>query len=459
MKHSRLVGSCVGVLLMIPAVAFAAGMFPDVNDAYPFKGEIESLARSGVINGNPDGHYYPDRSVNRAEFLKMLYTATGRKPKAIYVKCFTDVVVDSWYESFVCDASSRENGFVQGYPDGKFRPANPVTRTEALKMVFNLFNLNTPNITQKDKDIIKFVDISTSAWYSKFISAAYGNGMLPITGQSDVRFYPDQQLTRGEAAAYIFNAEKALDRQGLSQQSSSSLPMEESNTSLSSSSSSKADAVDLVKNVVFPFSDSGQFSAKRPVAYVFNLSSQTEVWIQTSVSGYYPSDVTCRLYLLNKDGFSDEYYLGFQERSTCTLKVAAKPGKYQLQIQPTVENVPFVVTGKVDLGDGNDGFVDAPQLQPNLPHTDILGPGDLFDWYKFTIDKEQTATVDVSASEKLECVIYTPGSVDQYGFVGPECGKPYLFEPGNPVAPYYLGVGRLSGDSIHKVPYTVKLQK
>ncbi len=446
MKHFRIVGSLVS-LTLLPTLAVASGLFSDVPNDHPFKGEIESLARSQVIHGNPDGKFYPDRSVNRAEFLKLLYLATSRKPKAIFASCFTDVEHASWYESYVCDAASKDNGFVQGYGDGKFHPSNPVTRTEALKMIFMLFNLDAREITQQDKDIIKFVDISTSAWYSRYISAAYMNGMLPITGQSGVRFLPDQPLLRGEAAAYIFNGQKALDRQMTAQQTPKSA---------ASSSVSSSDPGYIIKDVVFPFSDADKFTAKKPIAYAFTLVAKTEFWVQVAVSGYYPSDVTCRLYLLDQDGFSNEYYLGNQQNGTCTLKVMARPGKYQLQIQPTVENVPFTVSAKTAYGDGNDGFIESVSLQSGTPQTAILESGDLMDWYTFTVTKDTTATVEVSAGQKLDCIIYTPASVDQFGFAGPQCGVPFTFQPGDPVEPYYIGVSRHTSDPAVKVPYTVK---
>lgn len=458
MIHRRPLGLLLFASLLVPLALSAAGLFPDVGDQHPFKGEIESLARAAVLKGNPDGKFYPDRSVNRAEFLKMLYTATNRTPKAVSAHCFVDVEAGSWYEAFVCDASARGNNFVQGYSDGKFRPASPVSRTEALKMVFMLLGLNSPDISQDDKDIIKFVDISTSAWYSKYVSAAYVNGMLPITGQSGVRFYPDKELLRGEAAAYIFSAQRALAKQGATEQTSSAAASVENDSSASSSSSSAHASPS--KNVPFPFSDSAAFSGRQPTAYLFTLTAQTELWTQVSITGYYPADVTCRLYLLSDDGFTDEYYLGYQEKGICTIKVQAKPGKYQLQLQPTLENVPYLVTTKKTDGDGTDGFSEAIKLNSGLPHTDILGAADLYDWYSFTIDKEQTALIDLAAGEKLSCIIYTPSIVDQFGFTGPECGKPYLYRPGADAdATYTIGVGRSSGDTVHKVPYTVKFQK
>ncbi len=440
MLHRSALRLAIAGGLLFPLVALAAGMFPDVGDTYPFKGEIESLARAGVINGNPDGKFNPDRSVNRAEFLKLLYTASGRKP-VILSGCFTDVDRGSWYEAYVCDAASKANAFVQGYSDGRFRPASPVSRTEALKMVFTVFGLAAPEVTSADQDLIKFVDISVSAWYSRYIIAAYKNGMFPITGQSGVRFYPDRELTRGEAAAYIFNAQVAMKKAMLS-------------SSASSSASSVAPA-DIIKQVTFPFKDTDKFLAKRPTSYQFRINAKGVVHVQADVIGFYPSEITCRLYLIENDGFSNEYYLGTQTANSCILNVNVRPGTYHLQLQPTVADVNFTVNASVGTGDGNDGFLDAIWLKSGTPRTGMMEPNDLGDWYSFTVEKEMDGTVEVSGTSKVDCIIYTPKEVDQYGFTGPECGKPYHFFPGDE---YIIGIGRGMNDLEKTVTYTVKWQ-
>ena len=442
----------LAAVLLIPLAVSAAGVFPDVGDKHPFKAEIESLARAGIVKGNPEGKFNPDMSVNRAEFLKMLYVATGRTPNAISSSCFADVEHGSWYELYVCDAASKKNSFVQGYSDGKFRPASPVSRTEALKMVFTVFGLSAPDISSNDQDIIRFIDISVTAWYSKYVSAAYRVGILPIASQGGSHFYPDQHMLRGEAAAYIFYALNAKTNT-----SASSSSVTSSASSRRSVSSSQAAVVDTVEKVSFPFSDSDIFSGKKSTSYEFELkAAKTQVSISVQVTGYYPSEVSCRLYLFGKEGFSDEYYLGVQNDNNCSIVVNARPGKYQLQLQPTVANVPFTVHAASGATDGNDGFMEAIAVKVMTPRTAVLETGDLYDWYSFSTTTTYTTIVDIAAQEKITCIIYSPSDVDQFGFSGPECGKPYTFVPGET---YIIGVGRGNGVSpIKKITYTLKWQ-
>lgn len=450
MKKFRLPALALATALLIPVVSMATGIFSDVPDASPFKAQIEALARAGIVKGNPDGTFAPNRTVNRAEMLKLLYTATGKTPKPINVACFSDVEQGSWYEQYVCDAAAPENRFVQGYSDGKFRPASPVTRTEALKMIFTVFGLPASETTSLDRDIIKFVDISTSAWYTKYISAAYKLQILPIAGQDESRFYPEKELLRGETAAYIFNAQKAVVPSGTQSSSTTSV-------STTTSSSSSVTANTGVKNVAFPFSDTDKFSGKKPISYLFSLTgARTVVSVNVTVVGFYPSDVSCRLYLVDDSGFANEYYLGVQGQNSCIITAAVPAGSYQLQLQPVVGDVAYKVSAAATGGESNDGFMDAQKLIKGRATTDMLAANDLYDWFKFTASPTQPETISLTATGKFNCIIYSPSTVDQYGFSGPECNKPYQYQPGET---YIIGIGRVNGSDIAtKAPYTVLWQ-
>lgn len=432
------------IALCQPIAVGAAGIFSDVPEGHAFRDDVEYLVRAGVVHGNPDGKFYPDRTVNRAEFLKMVYLAAGRTPKAIYAGCFSDVQRGSWYESYVCDAAARENGFVQGYPDKTFKPGNPVNRIEALKMAFTVLALEAPDLTEADKDIIKFVDVSTAAWYSRYLSAAYRNGMLPVAGQEGTRFFPDRELKRGEAAAYIVGAMQALSAQKQKAASSSS--------SRAASSSSSAAVSYIVKNVVFPFSEEGQFTKTKPIAYMFSLTdAKTVLTVNAGITGFYASDISCRLYRLDTEGFSSEYYLGMQQDKSCTMTVAVPSGNYQLQIQPTVADTFYSVAAfKQTATDGNDGFLEAVTLTRERPKTATLESNEFADWYTFTVSKTQTVTVEVAGDEPVTCVIYTPKEFDQFGFAGPECGKPYELTEGT----YTIGIAR-KRDMAKRVTYVI----
>ncbi|MDD5102780.1 MAG: S-layer homology domain-containing protein [Candidatus Peribacteraceae bacterium] len=429
----------------------AAEIFPDVPVGHIFEEPINALVNAGVLTGNPDGRFYPDRQVNRAELLKMLYKATGKIPDASSRACFSDVERLSWYESYVCDAAAHH--YVEGYSDGTFRPANPVNRVEALKMITQVIGIPVENIGEDARQVVKFVDVSISAWYTKYLYAAYVKGILPIAGQDTSRFFPDWPLLRGEAAAMIFNAlntDLVERRQGSSVSSAASAQSRSSTVAGSSSSSSDAASFD----VPFPFESAGKFTARKSVTYRFTLDHAAVVSTVAGLQAGQPGSISCRLYLMAESGFSFEYFMGFQEGSSCTLKTALKPGSYQLQLAPTIADTTFSVKAETTTtGDGSDGFGEAQTLPFNLARTGTLAPGDYQDWFKFTVSATQTLQISVTDSTQLTCLIYPMEDVDLYGFSGPSCGQRYEYQPGS----YVIAVGRMSPADARQT-YTVLAQ-
>src|SRR3989338_638394 len=372
---------------LFPDAAVFASVFPDVPDGHIFQEAVEQLAGAQVVNGNPDGTFAPDRTVNRAEMLMMLYRAQGIMPDPASVRCFADISVSSWYEQVVCDAASRR--FVQGYSDGLFRPENPVNRVEALKMNTEVLGVGVGEIDEEQRGIVKFVDVSISAWYTKYLFAAYAKGILPIPGQSGSRFSPEQPLLRGEAAAYIHNAlrvdvtEERQEREEAQAQSRSSQAASPGSMPAAGGQSSQASSA-TVLSADFPFDASGKFRAKMPFSYRFSLPSPTTVSVVTALQSGQPGSVSCRLYLLQEDGISDQYFLGYQEGGKCYILAALSAGDYQLQLQPTSADTTFTVVAAQASGDGNDGFTEADSLQNGMLHTENLSGGDFQDWFSFT---------------------------------------------------------------------------
>lgn len=98
-----------------------------------------------IIDGYSDGTFQPDASINRAEALKILFLASKLKPYNTndYSGVFSDVQKNDWFEPFVSNALSYE--FIEGYEDQTFRPAKPITRAEASKIVL-FMTISNPHV-------------------------------------------------------------------------------------------------------------------------------------------------------------------------------------------------------------------------------------------------------------------------------------------------------------------------
>ncbi len=444
----------VTLLALIP-ITVGAAIFPDVPDSHLYREAIERLVGAQVINGHPDGTFRPEDDVNRAAMLKMLYKASGKTPDPSNVACFPDVEPGSWYEPFVCDAAA--NRFVQGYNDGTFKPDRNVSRAEAIKMITTVLGIAVPELTDINREILRFVDVSTAGWYTKYLSAAFSKGILPIAGQAGPRFYPDWPLLRGEAAAYLYNGlnvKVAEDREEVEEELQIEEQVEEQQRVQFTQASSSSQAPQaIVKDVTFPFTDTARFEEKTPSSYRFTLSSPAVVETSVMLTKGATGKVSCRLYRLGEGGISTEYYLGYQESTACYLRTALTAGNFQLQLQPTEADAEYRVETKVGLGDSNDGFFQAKKIVIGNLRTEVLDSGDLEDWFTFTLMKETELTLKIVSSATPRCLIYPMADVDLFGFSGPQCQQPYLYPSGT----YVVGVGHASPRGARQT-YTIQLK-
>src|SRR3989338_8756959 len=109
--------------------------FPDMEQSwYGYRDSVSYLQKKGSISGYSDGLFHPKDTVNRAEFLKLVFRSRGT-PEPVTGECFADVPADAWFAPFVCAAKRR--GIIRGYDVGPrtlFKPEQPIVFAEAVKM-------------------------------------------------------------------------------------------------------------------------------------------------------------------------------------------------------------------------------------------------------------------------------------------------------------------------------------
>lgn len=121
--------------------------FCDVEPEDDFAPAVEFMFANGWLSGYPSDDcekervFRPSLPVNRAEAVKMALIAFQdlAEKKVEESVClpagFTDVPANAWFAKFVDEANCL--GFVNGYSDGSFRPANPVNRAEIAVILAN----------------------------------------------------------------------------------------------------------------------------------------------------------------------------------------------------------------------------------------------------------------------------------------------------------------------------------
>ncbi|MBU1151534.1 septal ring lytic transglycosylase RlpA family protein [Patescibacteria group bacterium] len=105
---------------------------------------------------------------------------------------FSDLYIG--HKNFVAISTLKENGVIEGYDDGSFRPEEKINRAEALKMLTLASELLTKEgINEADQpEENVFTDVVRSAWYAKYISAAKDKKV--INGYDDGTFKPSENI-------------------------------------------------------------------------------------------------------------------------------------------------------------------------------------------------------------------------------------------------------------------------
>jgi len=127
-------------------------VFADVSRSDPNYEAIKYLKDHDIISGYSDGTFRPNQTVNRAEALKMLMLAFNVDVGGPFELNFNDVDKSAWYASTLSTAVAR--GIVKGYNDGTFKPGNTVNRAEYLKILFSTNSLKPDTeITKPYSDV------------------------------------------------------------------------------------------------------------------------------------------------------------------------------------------------------------------------------------------------------------------------------------------------------------------
>ena len=158
------------------------------------KDYILTLKTLGILSGYPDGTFKPNQPINRAEAVKIILFANDLEEYSAPEYYFPDVESNQWYRTYLDIAVI--NDIVEGYPDGTFRPGNQITRAEFLKMA--VAATQTEFVTDLSND---FTDVSTSDWFHDYVSHAYIIGI--VSGKDATHFAPHDSITRAEASKII----------------------------------------------------------------------------------------------------------------------------------------------------------------------------------------------------------------------------------------------------------------
>ena len=190
-----------------------SGSFRDVTSAHWAFASVERAAELGLVTGYSDGTFRPDTPVTRAQFVLMLWRMCG-KPAAAKAASFADASAD-WYQDALSWAV--EKGYVNGLSDTRFGPDAPITRQQAMAILFRLnggqsgTELTLTGIYEQtfaDSTAIASWAKDATWWavYHELVSGVGGSRIAPEANASRAQIaaillrYADQFMTMEEAA-------------------------------------------------------------------------------------------------------------------------------------------------------------------------------------------------------------------------------------------------------------------
>lgn len=161
---------------------------------------VNDMGSRLIVGGIGGGLFQPDRDMTRAEFAAIVVRALGLKPKG-GATAFADVAAADWYREAIGTAYAY--GLISGFEDGSFRPAERVTREQAMVIIARAMRLaGLEGAKASGKLLLPFGDAdAVSDWAADGIASSLQAGI--VTGRSETVLAPQDYVSRAEVAVMV----------------------------------------------------------------------------------------------------------------------------------------------------------------------------------------------------------------------------------------------------------------
>lgn len=194
--------------------------FPDVtNDIY--RTEIGESVNIGFIAGFPDDTFRPQSPLTREQLVSMVLDALDSLPNMnlnvptqATARVFPDVDTSRWSAAKIQWA--QQNGIVEGYPDGSFRPTLEVKRSElmaVMKKAAQYAKTRTGQSTNLEQTTSTFNFSDTTNHWAESLIREMSSYCKVATPRNEVgnSFSPDSSARRNYAAAATLRTIKCIN--------------------------------------------------------------------------------------------------------------------------------------------------------------------------------------------------------------------------------------------------------
>jgi hypothetical protein len=244
---------------ILEVTSTSSSLFTDISVSHPNYDAIFLLKNEGVLQGYPDGSFKPDQPINRVEALKLIMEIAEINGGQVASAEFSDTETNAWYSGYLNRAVFQE--IVAGYPDGTFKPSQTVNLVEFLKILINSekFDLSVLNLNQ-----IPYTDAIPGQWYFKYLVFAKKHTLVNVDSTNKV--FPDQAITRAKAAEIIFRVKKLTLEQA---------PRIENSNNGNTGNPIPPENPDLADNMAIFVSDSYKFAIQYPELWFYSTTANS----------------------------------------------------------------------------------------------------------------------------------------------------------------------------------------
>jgi hypothetical protein len=118
--------------------------FNDISTNFWAFDAVSLVAQNNIMNGTGNGNFSPSTNVTRAQVAQIFYNSGFYSQSAQGgTRAFTDVRDDHW--ALVAIETMRQEGIINGYSDGTFKPNQPMTRAQLAAIIHRLYENNEIN--------------------------------------------------------------------------------------------------------------------------------------------------------------------------------------------------------------------------------------------------------------------------------------------------------------------------
>lgn len=182
--------------------------YPDMEMLYEGKkhwarNQVVYLASLGFIEGYPDDNYYPANPVTRGEFATWIARMKGLPLSTLNQDVFFDVPKEHWRAPYI--KAVVDAGYMAGYSRDLFGIDDPISRREAAAIAVLTEGLS---LVEKIKPL--FIDVPKEEAGAAPIYIAGESGLVKGVYEDIPVYDPDRALTRAEAAVLLSRFSRAM---------------------------------------------------------------------------------------------------------------------------------------------------------------------------------------------------------------------------------------------------------